>query len=69
MRPPPDALDLGENMILDPRAVTVTKLGAKPFFVLLLVSMKTPGTKNKYFLSVKLVRKIFTCTIEYSSCP
>jgi hypothetical protein len=69
VRPPPDALDLGENAIPDPRAVTVTKLGAKPFFVLLLVSIRTSGTKNKYFHSVKLVRKRFTCTIQYSSCP
>jgi hypothetical protein len=69
LKRPPDALDLGENVIPDPRAATVTELGAKPFFVLLLVSMRTPGTKNKYFHSVKLVRKIFTFTIHYSSCP
>jgi hypothetical protein len=68
VRPPPGALDLGENMIPDPRAVIVTELGAKPFFILLLVSIRTTGTRNKYFHSVKLVRKRFTCTIEYSSC-
>jgi hypothetical protein len=61
-RPPPDALDLGENVIPDPRAVT--ELGARPFFVLLLVSIRTSGTKNKYCVrSVKLVRKGFTYSI------
>jgi hypothetical protein len=53
VRPPPNALDLGENVIPDPRAVIVTELGAKPSFILLLVSIRTTGTRNKYFHSVK----------------